>query len=49
MAARSVSRRGRPWAWLLAAGVVAAAVRASGAAGDLGAVPPTSAARGWLG
>jgi hypothetical protein len=34
MAARSVSRRGRLWAWLLAAGVVAAAVRAYGATAD---------------
>jgi hypothetical protein len=33
---RSASRRGRPWAWVLAAGVVmAAAVRLPGAAGDV--------------
>ena len=34
--ARPASRRGRPWVWVLAAGVLAAAaVRAPGAAGDL--------------
>jgi len=37
--ARPASRRGRTWAWVLAAGVMtAAAVRAPGAAGDLRAV-----------
>ncbi len=37
--ARPGSRRGRPWAWVLAAGVLAgAAVRAPGAAGDARAV-----------
>ena len=50
--ARPGSRRGRPWAWMLAAGVMAAAaVRAPGAAGDaraaaahLGGLRPA-----WLG
>ena len=37
--ARPTSRRGRAWAWVLAAGVLAAAaVRAPGAAGDLRAL-----------
>jgi uncharacterized membrane protein YbhN (UPF0104 family) len=36
---RPASRRGRLWAWLLAAGLIAAAVRAHGAAADLRALP----------
>jgi len=36
---RPASRRSRLWAWLLAAGVVAAVVHAHGAAGDLRAMP----------
>jgi len=36
---RPASRRSRLWAWLLAAGVVAAVVHAHGAAGDVRAMP----------